>query len=239
MQAHRAATLALLGACLQHPRLGEAASSWLCPFVMFSPSVLLPPSCAFEPHPPRSLPPLQAFDSMNKALKLSCTKGLPVRVVRSFKARPLIHTPRATLACCNLPLPPPHIAKAPMALHQPCFTHLASLACPPRLPTCLPNLCCSPPGPCAGEAVCLRPHPGHPRALRRHLPHRQVLAHQGQAGVLRRRPHAQRGAAAGQAGAQARQHAGRDWGPAGRERALGQGSTARPVSTSAAPRRAS
>ena len=28
----------------------------------------------------------QDFDSMNKALKLSCLKGLPVRVVRSFKA---------------------------------------------------------------------------------------------------------------------------------------------------------
>lgn len=28
----------------------------------------------------------QTFDNMNKALKLSCTKGLPVRVVRSFKA---------------------------------------------------------------------------------------------------------------------------------------------------------
>lgn len=29
---------------------------------------------------------MQTFDNMNKALKLSCTKGLPVRVVRSFKA---------------------------------------------------------------------------------------------------------------------------------------------------------
>ena len=28
---------------------------------------------------------LQAFENMNKALKMSCTKGLPVRVVRSFK----------------------------------------------------------------------------------------------------------------------------------------------------------
>lgn len=31
----------------------------------------------------------QVFESMNKALKLSCTKGLPVRVVRSFKVRGL------------------------------------------------------------------------------------------------------------------------------------------------------
>jgi hypothetical protein len=29
---------------------------------------------------------VQVFESMNKALKLSCTKGLPLRVVRSFKA---------------------------------------------------------------------------------------------------------------------------------------------------------
>ena len=27
----------------------------------------------------------QEFENMNKALKLSCIKGLPVRVVRSFK----------------------------------------------------------------------------------------------------------------------------------------------------------
>lgn len=37
------------------------------------------------PYPPPS-PCCQVFESMNKALKLSCTKGLPVRVVRSFKA---------------------------------------------------------------------------------------------------------------------------------------------------------
>ena len=29
----------------------------------------------------------QTFDKMNLALKLSCTKGLPVRVVRSCKVR--------------------------------------------------------------------------------------------------------------------------------------------------------
>jgi hypothetical protein len=42
--------------------------------------------CA-PPAPPLPLR-LQTFDSMNKALKLSCTKGLPLRVVRSFKASP-------------------------------------------------------------------------------------------------------------------------------------------------------
>ncbi|KAL4447318.1 hypothetical protein ABPG77_007351 [Micractinium sp. CCAP 211/92] len=40
----------------------------------------------------------QVFESMNKALKLSCTKGLPVRVVRSFKEKrssyaPTVETP--------------------------------------------------------------------------------------------------------------------------------------------------
>lgn len=44
-------------------------------------------SCCHSPStPPTITPTLQTFDSMNKALKLSCTKGLPVRVVRSFKA---------------------------------------------------------------------------------------------------------------------------------------------------------
>jgi E3 ubiquitin-protein ligase UHRF1 len=35
----------------------------------------------------------QTFDSMNKALKLSCTKGLPVRVVRSFKEKRSSYAP--------------------------------------------------------------------------------------------------------------------------------------------------
>lgn len=35
----------------------------------------------------------QVFESMNKALKLSCTKGLPVRVVRSFKEKRSSYAP--------------------------------------------------------------------------------------------------------------------------------------------------
>lgn len=38
----------------------------------------------------------QEFESMNKALKLSCIKGLPVRVVRSFKVR------RRHASCCTV-----------------------------------------------------------------------------------------------------------------------------------------
>ena len=36
---------------------------------------------------------MQTFDNMNKALKLSCTKGLPVRVVRSFKEKRSAYAP--------------------------------------------------------------------------------------------------------------------------------------------------
>lgn len=36
----------------------------------------------------------QTFDKMNKALLLSCEKGLPVRVVRSHKVRPRALRPR-------------------------------------------------------------------------------------------------------------------------------------------------
>jgi hypothetical protein len=32
----------------------------------------------------------QEFENMNKALKLSCMRGLPVRVVRSFKVRTVL-----------------------------------------------------------------------------------------------------------------------------------------------------
>ncbi|PSC72511.1 E3 ubiquitin-ligase ORTHRUS 2-like [Micractinium conductrix] len=35
----------------------------------------------------------QAFENMNKALKMSCTKGLPVRVVRSFKEKRSAYAP--------------------------------------------------------------------------------------------------------------------------------------------------
>ncbi|KFM29258.1 E3 ubiquitin-protein ligase ORTHRUS 2 [Auxenochlorella protothecoides] len=35
----------------------------------------------------------QTFDNMNKALKLSCTKGLPVRVVRSYKEKRSAYAP--------------------------------------------------------------------------------------------------------------------------------------------------
>lgn len=35
----------------------------------------------------------QTFESMNKALKLSCLKGLPVRVVRSFKEKRSAYAP--------------------------------------------------------------------------------------------------------------------------------------------------
>lgn len=35
----------------------------------------------------------QTFDSMNAALKLSCIKGLPVRVVRSFKEKRSSYAP--------------------------------------------------------------------------------------------------------------------------------------------------
>jgi len=33
----------------------------------------------------------QTFDKMNKALLISCEKGLPVRVVRSHKVPPISH----------------------------------------------------------------------------------------------------------------------------------------------------
>ena len=33
------------------------------------------------------LPPMQVFDSMNQALRISCLRGLPVRVVRSWKEK--------------------------------------------------------------------------------------------------------------------------------------------------------
>ena len=36
----------------------------------------------------------QEFENMNKALKLSCVKGLPVRVVRSFKVSVTCHWAR-------------------------------------------------------------------------------------------------------------------------------------------------
>ena len=37
----------------------------------------------------------QTFDKMNLALKLSCIKGLPVRVVRSYKVPPPPCLPRS------------------------------------------------------------------------------------------------------------------------------------------------
>ena len=101
---------------------------------------------------------------MNKALKLSCIKGLPVRVVRSFKASlwatglargklsnqsPYWHT---TCPAC----PPPHTLQS-----QP------SSAYTNRQPAPSPN---------AGEAVELRTHGGHAGAVRRCVPHPPLLA---------------------------------------------------------------
>lgn len=36
---------------------------------------------------------MQAFENMNKALMLSCQRGLPVRVVRSFKEKRSAYAP--------------------------------------------------------------------------------------------------------------------------------------------------
>jgi hypothetical protein len=134
---------------------------------------------AAPPTPPCTAP--QAFDSMNKALKLSCTKGLPVRVVRSFKAsaqqRPAQH---------NRGLASFAVA---VCVRTPAFTALLQE----------PSSTCLPPAP-AGEALCIRPHPGDPRALRRHLPHRKVLAHKGQAGAMTAAQHAGQRRQAGVAG---------------------------------------
>jgi hypothetical protein len=74
----------------------------------------------------------QVFDKMNMALKISCIKGLPVRVVRSHKVRRL---PR----CCALRWTASLTSSLPGKTL--CFRALAT--------------------------VC---------ALRRHLPHREVLA---------------------------------------------------------------
>lgn len=63
--------------------VGAAALSVLKLWVMHR--APMPPSFPPPTHPPMP----QVFESMNKALKLSCTKGLPVRVVRSFKVRGL------------------------------------------------------------------------------------------------------------------------------------------------------
>ena len=52
-----------------------------------------PPSpLTTDPHA-LPLPAPQVFESMNKALKLSCTKGLPVRVVRSYKEKRSSYAP--------------------------------------------------------------------------------------------------------------------------------------------------
>ncbi len=46
----------------------------------------IPPFCTASPCSLQVQSFDQDFENMNKALKLSCVKGLPVRVVRSFKA---------------------------------------------------------------------------------------------------------------------------------------------------------
>ena len=84
----------------------------------------------------------QSFDKMNLALKISCIKGLPVRVVRSHKAR-VSAAWHSAIACLTAPE-----SNAP--------------------PT--------------GKALRIRAFRAV-RALRRHLPHRKVLARQGEAGA--------------------------------------------------------
>ena len=102
---------------------------------------------------------------MNKALKLSCIKGLPVRVVRSFKA-----SLWATgLARGNLSNQSPFGARhaLPVPLHTRSSTSLVLHFCTRKQPA---------PPPSAGEAVKLRTHSGHAGAVRRRVPHPPLLA---------------------------------------------------------------
>lgn len=112
----------------------------------------------------------QTFDNMNKALKLSCTKGLPVRVVRSYKVG--WRGVEVGLWECFLG-----------SFDWPNLTHEARRDSGSPKPTLTIRLNpCASPSSVAGEALGVRPRGGDPRAVRRRVPHRPLLAQAGRAG---------------------------------------------------------